>query len=250
MSEWAYLAVVPIAAAAVLQRATGLGFALVAAPFLILLFGPESAVVLVNACGIVAAGTGAVADGRHVDRRRLTLLVIPAVVGIVLGVLILGLLSRPVLQIVIGAILGIGLLLTALVPVGAEPAKPRFAATAGTGLAVGMGAALAGLPGPPVAVYARLTGWQGKSLFATLQVLFLATATTALSMKLLTGGELPVAPWPFWVAIAVALIAGLVAGHFASRALSPRVGWLLVFWIAVVGTAITIVDGIARLAQA
>jgi uncharacterized membrane protein YfcA len=39
-----------------MQRITGMGFALVATPFLVLLLGPVEGVVLVNLCGAVTAG--------------------------------------------------------------------------------------------------------------------------------------------------------------------------------------------------
>jgi hypothetical protein len=37
------------------QRVTGLGFSLVASPFMVLLLGPFNGVLVVNACAVVAA---------------------------------------------------------------------------------------------------------------------------------------------------------------------------------------------------
>lgn len=66
-----------------MQRITGMGFALVAAPFLVLLLGPVEGVVLVNVCGAVTAGAIIVRVVRDIDWKRYAALTASAVLGIV-----------------------------------------------------------------------------------------------------------------------------------------------------------------------
>lgn len=244
---WEYLAIVPILLGAIAQRVTGLGFALVAAPVFVLLFGADRGVLLVNVVGALAAGTGVVLDGRHVEWRRIALLVPGALVGIGLGVALFRALDPAVLEIVVGGVLLLGLLALTLVRRRSIEARPAL--TVATGVGAGLGGALAGLPGPPVAIYAGATGWRGRTMSASLQVLFLVTAASAALTKLLSGVATPPAqPAPFWVALTAALAAGLTIGHLATRRIPASWAWRFVVVIATAGALATIIRGIVDLA--
>jgi uncharacterized protein len=67
------------------QRITGLGFALVAAPFLVLLLGPFTGVLVVNVLGVAASVLVLAQVRRDVDLRRGVLLSAPALVAVVPG---------------------------------------------------------------------------------------------------------------------------------------------------------------------
>jgi uncharacterized membrane protein YfcA len=90
---------------AVAQRVTGLGFALVVAPVLVILLGPFDGVMIVNLCSVLSASLVLSAVWRDVEWRRYRLLAGPAVVGIVPGALLAYLLPEPALEIGIGGLL-------------------------------------------------------------------------------------------------------------------------------------------------
>lgn len=50
------LALAAIVVSAMAQRVAGLGFAMLLAPFLVLLFGPHSGILLVNLLGAISSG--------------------------------------------------------------------------------------------------------------------------------------------------------------------------------------------------
>jgi uncharacterized membrane protein YfcA len=92
---------------AMAQRVTGLGFALVVSPVLVILLGPFDGVLIVNLCGALSAAIILAGVRRDVEWRRYLLLAGPALVGIVPGALLAYLLPEQALEI------GIGLLLVA-----------------------------------------------------------------------------------------------------------------------------------------
>jgi len=244
---WEYLALAPVLLGAVLQRVTGLGFALVAAPALVLLFGPDDGVLFVNLCGIVAAGSGVVLDGRRVEWRRAALLVPAAALGVAVGVAIALPLDHAVLEIVVGSILLLGLL-TLILLRSRPPSPDRRRAAVGAGVGAGIASALAGLPGPPLAIYAGITGWRGPTMSATLQVVFLTTATAAVVGKLVTGSAgLPTLPSAYWLAAAAALLVGIAVGHVVAPRVSRTWAWRLVVAIALVGSIAAIAQGVLGL---
>ncbi len=99
---------------AVAQRVTGLGFALVVSPVLVILLGPFDGVLIVNLCGALSAAIILAGVRRHVEWRRYLFLAIPALVGIVPGALLAYLLPDEALEIGIGRLL-IAALTTSLV---------------------------------------------------------------------------------------------------------------------------------------
>jgi uncharacterized membrane protein YfcA len=243
--------VITVALAAVLvgtalQRATGFGFALVASPLLVLLFGPEPGVLLVNSAGLLASGANALLDGRRAERLRLAWLAPGALAGVVLGVLVSRSLNRSLLEVVIGGLVIVTLTLSLVVPRRAQPGPPHPGATLGAGLAAGIGGALAGLQGPPMAIYAAATGWRGRPMAATLQVMFAVTAVAAIAAKWLTGtAHLPDAPLWFWPALLATVATGLIVGQLVGRRVPPRAAWVVVVVIAYAGSAATVVHGLS-----
>jgi uncharacterized membrane protein len=67
------------------QRLTGLGFALVSAPFLVLLLGPFTGVLLANALSLATNLVVLAQTWRAVQVRRALLLAVPALIAVVLG---------------------------------------------------------------------------------------------------------------------------------------------------------------------
>jgi len=92
------------------QRITGLGFALVAAPFLVLLLGPFTGVLVVNVLGVAASVLVLVQVRRDVDLRRGVLLSAPALVAVVPGAWVARHAAPAVLQVLVGGCVVVALL--------------------------------------------------------------------------------------------------------------------------------------------
>ena len=91
-----------VAVGAGTQRITGLGFALVAAPFLVLLLGPFAGVLVVNVLGVAASVLVLVQVRRDVELRRGLLLSAPALVAVVPGAWVARHTAPGVLQVLVG----------------------------------------------------------------------------------------------------------------------------------------------------
>ena len=90
MSDPGLLVLLGLAAAtfagAVAQRSTGMGFALLASPFLTLVLGPFEGILVANVCGTVASALNLSQVWRDVDWRRGSgARALPGVVGVVPG---------------------------------------------------------------------------------------------------------------------------------------------------------------------
>jgi uncharacterized membrane protein YfcA len=233
---------------AMAQRVSGMGFALVAAPVLVLLIGPFDGPLLVNICGAVSASLVLTRVWRHVDWRQYVRLVVPAVLAIVPGSIIAVTLGGPALQIVVGAILVAGLT-ASLVVTRSDRTFARTPTAIGAGAASGFMSATAGTSGPPIGIYGVLTKWEHAPFAATLQPYFITLGTAAFVGKILAdGGQLPEYDWWLWVLVIACTLVGLSLGEVLARRISPRIARRVVIGISYLGGLAAILDGIATLA--
>lgn len=86
------------------QRVTGLGFAVVAAPVLVLLVGPAPGVVLVNVLGALVALLVLLRVRRDVEPRRLLPVTLAALVGVPGGLALAGAVPSAWLELVLGVL--------------------------------------------------------------------------------------------------------------------------------------------------
>jgi uncharacterized membrane protein YfcA len=178
--------VIAVAAATVLvgavaQRVSGLGFALIAAPLLVLATGPVEGVQLANLLAVLVSLSILAVSWSRVDLRRARILVPGGLVGVVPGVLATRLLPAGVLQIAIGGLVAVGLLATRI---GVRRhVRPTVPVTFGAGLASGFMNAVAGIGGPALTVYALAIGWSQESFAATAQVSFAVQSAASLALK-------------------------------------------------------------------
>ncbi|MEW1808093.1 sulfite exporter TauE/SafE family protein [Pseudarthrobacter sp. NPDC080039] len=227
-----------------MQRVTGMGFALVAAPFLVLLLGPVEGVALVNVCGAVTAGAIIVRVVKDIDWKRYAALAASALLGIIPAAILIRLIPAPVLEISIGVILAMGLTVLLVLKSATLPQRRRYLLTAG-GLSGFMNTA-AGVGGPAVSMYSIATRWQHKSFAATMQPYFFTIGTFSLISKAITApATFPVLPLAMWLAVAVACLAGLVLGDLASKHVPARAAQILLIILAYLGAAATIIRGIS-----
>ena len=226
-----------------MQRVTGMGFALVAAPFLVLLLGPVEGVVLVNVCGAVTAGAIIFRVRRDIDWKRYMALAASALLGIVPAAFLVRYLPPSVLEISIGVTLAVGLTVLLVMKSAVLPQRRRYLFTAG-GLSGLMNTA-AGVGGPAVSMYSMATRWQHKSFAATMQPYFFTIGAFSLISKALTApASFPVLPMTMWLAVAAACLIGLVLGDLASKRVSTRAAQILLIILAYLGAAATIVRGV------
>lgn len=229
------------------QRVTGMGFALIAAPFVLLLYGPITAVIVVNLCGIVAATVIWFRTGQHIDWRRLRWLLFPALAAIIPGTLFVIVPPRAVVETAVGVMLIAALTLALTVHRGGrvyDGAALRLTA----GFASGLMNSAAGAGGPPLTAYAVLSGWEQRSFAATCQPYLIAVAgASILSKVVLEPSTWPQFPVWLWLLIVACLFAGLYAGDRISRYVGGTLARTLVIIIAFGGAIAALIKGVTSL---
>ena len=229
-----------------MQRVTGMGFALVAAPFLVLLLGPVDGVILVNLCSALTAAIILTRVVRDVDWRRAGVLALFALVGVVPGAMILQYVPAAWLEISIGVLIAAGL--TVSVNLGRVHIRDGHSLRAIAGISSGFMNVTAGVGGPAVSIYALATSWPHQSFAATMQPYFLFVGLTSLGAKFAAGSaEVPSLQSWVWLLVAAACIAGLILGEMLSRIVRPYIARRLLIVVAYVGAAATVVRGITQL---
>lgn len=238
------IVLVSILVGAVAQRIAGLGFALLIAPFLVIILGPHAGVLLVNICGVVSSSIILGRVWRDIDWSMFRWLVVPSLFGSVPGsVLAVAVPSAP-LSVTVGAVVLVALTISLAlqrsdVVVRGNP--PKVIA----GFTAGVTNSMAGVGGPAVSAYALLSRWPQRSFAATLQPFFMTIGLVTLVTKLLIDPtQAPVlAPW-MWIAILVAIITGIFVGEKLARFVRDDQARLFVVVIAFVGAGLAVVKGL------
>jgi uncharacterized membrane protein YfcA len=233
-----------------LQRVTGMGFGLVAGPFIVLLVGPLEGVLLVNLAGAVAALLILGRVARGVDWRRYAWLAAASVTVSVPAALLLRGASAAALEITVGAVVVVAMTL-ALVAArlrrgGAHPLRPEARwPLATTGAVSGFGSVAAGIGGPPLAIYSVLSGWDPRLFAVTAQPFFFTNAVAALTAKLVfTDASFPALQPLEWVLIVVTIAASLVLGEFLAKRISGDSTRRILVVLAYAGGVATLVRGL------
>lgn len=201
---WAALAV---AAGALAQWVTGIGFALVCAPFLIALLGPEDGVRAALVLGIPLNITMLLSSRRDLRPADALLLLVPAAIVMPLAGAAVRRTNANALALAAGVltIVAAGLLATGR---RAAQIRGRTGAVAAAVISAAMNA-IAAIGGPAVALYSINAGWRPDAARATLQAYFLGLNVITLAVLGFAWPALPLA-----VGLAVGLAAGAVAaGH-------------------------------------
>lgn len=240
------LLVVLVVVGAALQRITGMGFALVVGPFLVLLVGPLPGVILVNVCGALSSLVILTRLWRRVEWRRYALLAPPAVVAVACGALVLDELPAAGMEVVVGALVIAGMtgsLLASRAPTARGPAAAVVA-----GLVSGAMSVTAGTGGPAIAVYAVASRWDPRAFAATVQPYFVTVASASVVAKLsLTSAALPPLSTGIWIGIVASCLGGIVVGDLLAPRISVRSTRVALVALAYVGGTATLVRGIAGL---
>lgn len=248
MSVWVFIIVLAsIVLAAIAQRIAGMGFGLIITPFLVIMIGPHSGVLLVNLCGSISSGLMFTRVWRHIDWHRFWWLTPPAVLGCVAGSFFMVHSPSAPLEIGVGAFLLVALSASLLmhrasVQISGNPAKAL------TGLVSGITNAMAGVAGPTTSAYAVLTHWDHRSFAATVQPYFCALGVTSLATKAaLSPADWPMLDWWMWPSLAVAIIIGLFCGEKLLVHVHDRLARRAVIAIAFLGALAALVKGVLEL---
>jgi uncharacterized membrane protein YfcA len=227
-----------VVAGALTQRVTGVGFALVCAPLLVLIAGPFDGVVLSNLLGLTVSVVVFIAHWRDTEWKRGLLLAVPALLAIPLGAWVARNVPPAPLMVIIG--------LLVIVALGAVVLSERARVLRGTGGAAVAGASsgfmnvTAGVGGPAIVLYAVSTAWEHRRFVATFQFYSIFTNLASLVAK---GGLPHVTPVALIVSFA-ALAAGLLGGELLSRHVNHDVARRLAIGLALAGAVFTVVKGI------
>ncbi len=216
MTVPALLAGVAVALGAVAQFATGFGFSLVCAPFLIAAYRAPTGVQLNMVLSVVINVALLAREHRGIDFRAAGLLLVPAMVATVpVGYVVRH--SRPgPLTVVAGLI--------CLTGVAALARGREFRSVTGRAGTVAVGAVsggmnvTAGISGPPVVWFAVNAGWPSERARPTIQLFFLGLNLVTLA----TLGWPARLPLGIVAALAAGVVAGvLLAGRLPAAAVRP-----------------------------
>ena len=208
-----------VAVGACLQRISGMGVGLIAAPVLSLLLGPIDGILLVNLLAVINAATNTWGMRADVDWKKFAPIALALVVGVVPGTWVVANAPTNVLLVLVGALL---LLALSVVTLGKRyvPRVEGAVPAALSGVIGGFMNTLAGVAGPAITVYAEAARWPQRVYAATLQPIFLVAGTLSFTVKVAAGAADVRGIEPaLWVATLAALAVGIGAG----KRLAPRV---------------------------
>ncbi|MGW2607733.1 sulfite exporter TauE/SafE family protein [Streptomyces mirabilis] len=219
------------------QWLTGMGFALVAVPALVLLLGPAEGVVLANCAAGAICVVGLAGGWRRVRPRAMVPLCLAAALTVPVGSWVARRLPPAELLVFMGALVTVAVV---VVMRGA-----RLPALRGTRGAVAAGAAggfmnsAAGVGGPPVSLYALNAGWTVREFVPN--ALFYGVVVNAFSVASNGVPHLGSAQWGV-------VVTGMVLGASVGRVLAERVperrARMLVLLLALIGGLTTLGKGL------
>ena len=223
-----------------IQRVTGMGLALVAAPFLVVLLGSVTGVQTLQMVGLGVCLVSAITLWSDVNFRVAALLLVTSAIGLVPGTWIAKSLPASWLGIFIGTVT-----LAALAATVFLRRSRVFVGARGTGIAGALSGFMnvtAGVGGPPIAIYANSTDWEYREYLATVQLYF--AGLNALSLLARGMPDLPTAGW---AVAAGSAVAGVVIGNLLSSTINESIAKKAVLAIAGIGSLATVLQGVLTL---
>ena len=164
---------------------TGFGLALISTPILLFVYEPKTVVVL-TAIFSVFINTAVVWDSWHEARKRLALtLLVPALVGVVVGVEVLRIVDPDYVRLGVGAVVVFSALLLVR-DVRLPGAQTRWG-TLVAGSASGMLSTSTGLAGPPVVLLFASRGLPKHEFRGTSALYFLPMSVAGIAVLALRG---------------------------------------------------------------
>jgi uncharacterized membrane protein YfcA len=234
------------------QSATGFGFALILSPAMLAMLGPHEAVTALLVLGLALNLLLLFGDGGEpgaVRWRAVGPMLLAALPGLGAGLLLLAIISKPGLQLIVGA----AVVAAAIVQVRGSPAQaaagvrePTLRSACAVGLASGALTTSTTVSGPPIVLWLQSQGIAAAELRASLAASFLGLSVAGVAL-LAAGGALRLEP-----EVVLPLLGMTVLGHLlgarALRGLDPSRFRSAVLALVVAAGLASLVAGIAGVA--
>lgn len=232
---------------ATLQRVSGMGVGLIAAPILAIAIGPAEGVLVVNVLAAMNATLTTFSVRKHVNWAKTATIGSVMIVGSAAAAALILAISAGLLQAIVGAMLIVALAVVTWGKNWFPPARGTVAAL-GAGVASGFTNGLAGVAGPTLTVYAQASRWETREFTATLQPLFVIAGLISAGMKLVMGASSlgNQSAW-VWVAGLAAMVLGIGVGGRIAQHLSQPVARKLALTVAAAGAVVALVRGLTML---
>lgn len=234
---------------AILQRITGLGVGLVTGPVLTTVLGPLSGVTMVNGLSTINAVNNAWSVRKRTDWHRFRVLAGALLLGSLPAVWVVHVLNGPWLLIAVGAsvllALGISLFPTEKFRLDEHARIPMII----FGVIGGFMSTVAGIAGPALTVYARLSRWDYRDFVATLHPILLVANSVSFLLKVFLIGGLNFGGTPVWLwAAAVAMIfVGAWFGERINARISTSMAKRIATLLAAAGATVVLARGVTSL---
>lgn len=222
------------------QRITGMGFALVASPVLVLVIGVYNGIPLIQVLNLAVSALVLSQVFRDVEVDKAVMLAIFGIIGVFPGAWMARSLSPAWLQIVIGTMVIIALL-AMIANERARVFKGR-AGAASAGFLSGFMNVTAGIGGPAIVLYSLSIGWRHAAFVATSQAYSIALNLTSLGVQGFP--DLPL--WMLALTLGC-LVVGLIIGNVLTKKVSVESARKLVIVVALGGSVATVVKGVLAL---
>lgn len=231
--------------ATALQRLTGLGFAMLVAPFSAVMLNPDQGIMLTFVLSIISTILMYRGIRQDIDWRMLPWLVLPAVVAIPLASWVGMHLDRATTYLLIGTLVIIGLGISLILRRTTMTITGRgFQIT--SGFLAGAGTVLAGIGGPAMTIYGVLSRWPVVKFAATMQLFWAPVCFAALATRyFMHGSTLPALPWWGWLIAIIGIAAGIWIGQKMREWINDTVAFTIVISVAFVGAVLSIFTGIS-----
>lgn len=227
----------PVLCGAMAQRTTGLGLALVGAPFIVAILGARDGVSYGNALQVLLCAVVLARTWRATRWRTAGLLLVGALVAVPIGAVVVATTPEGPLLVLLG-LLAVAAVLVSLFPAAGAVLRGTPGALGAGGMA-GFLNVTAGVGGPMISAYALAQRLEREPFVPTAQVVLLVINLAALLTK-----GVPRLPGAVWVGGLLAIGLGAVLGDRVARHIDARTGRRLVAGIAVAGGLATVVRGL------
>lgn len=223
------------------QRISGMGFALVSSPFLVMVLGPHQGVMLVNFLGCCSSFMILVQVYKQIEFGKVFLVLIPAIIMTIPGAWVAARIGGPMLS--------IGISVMVILALGSSFLLRNLKASQGKPLAIGAGAVsgfmsvTAGVSGPAIAAYAVASRWPQAKFAISVQLYFFVLAIASLLAK----GGMPQLHWIQWTGCAVAMVGGILLGNWLAPKIPHRISRTFVVLIAFAGALTLMANGVLEL---
>jgi len=233
--------------ATALQRITGLGFAMLLAPFAVVALGTHQGIMITMVLATIASLLMVPSMWRDIEWSKVGWIAIPAVISTPLASWVGTLLNTSLVYILVGLLVMVGLGAALLMPATSEPISGRSAQVL-AGVGAGAGGVLAGVGGPAMTIYGVLSRWPVASFAASLQPIWiLVSVATLASRYFIQGSTIPVLSWWAWLLTAVGISVGMFVGQRSLGKVNDRVVFGIVIALAMIGAVLSLVTGVMEL---